>query len=358
MFIEIVFGLSFLVKSIRKRRKNSFFISLGFVPVILFTINDVLYSNDLLDTGYYLHYGFMILLFFQSFILSFKYSKIMDLNEELNDNLERKVLRRTDQLKKEIQERKVLNDELEETMRIISRDLKLAQKIQEKILPRKTGGDTFFEYVYEYMPLQIVGGDFINIEKFDGKLRYMICDITGHGIQASLITFIIKSEYEELKMKIETPHEILLELNYLFLSKYRSLELNFPCFIADIFFKEEKLIYSSAGFPEQFVVGKNRVEGLGATSPMLGFPIREMYQDREVEFPSGSKFISFSDGIIESQNRAMEFFGNQNYKKMVVDILDNNDIRNALDIILKKEEQFRNGSPRMDDLTIFLLEKY
>lgn len=359
MIIIIFIGIYFLIRAISQNRKYVNYLFLGIVPLFIFSINDILHSNDFINTGYFVQYGFWMLLFCESFILSSKFSNAINLNEDLLSDLEKKVIERTEQLNIEIKERKKINSELQLSMKQISKDLDLARRLQEKILPKKSEVIGQFRYCYDYVPLQIVGGDFINVTQIENKkLRYFICDVTGHGIQASLITFIINSEYEELKNKNINPSIILFELNKLLLIKYKALSLFLPSFIIDFDFTQNTAIYSSAGFPVQYKVRSGQVESLTPTDPILGIDIDRNFSDKEIDFHSQDFFVSFSDGLIEARTDSLEFFGDNKFIDMILKITNQNEINTIIEKILQKEIEFRNKNERNDDITLFILQKY
>ena len=83
--------------------------------------------------------------------------------------------------------------ELNSTLDIIRHDLKIAHKIQQNILPKaiKIKG---LQITTKYLPMTEVGGDIYNIEEISpGYVRIFIADATGHGVQAAMVTFAIKS---------------------------------------------------------------------------------------------------------------------------------------------------------------------
>lgn len=91
-----------IVLIIYRKKKSAIPYSLGFLFIASTGVNDILYSNFLIDSTYLLPFGIFLFFFFQAFVLSTKtadtYQKAEQLSEELkniNRNLEAKVSQRT-----------------------------------------------------------------------------------------------------------------------------------------------------------------------------------------------------------------------------------------------------------------------
>lgn len=73
---------------------------------LLFTaciVNDILYANQIVYTGYYAPLGLFVFIFSQAFLLSMRFSRSFSQVEELSENLELKVIERTEQLNQALQ---------------------------------------------------------------------------------------------------------------------------------------------------------------------------------------------------------------------------------------------------------------
>ncbi len=101
---------------------------------LLFTItiiNDILYTNQVIQTGYFGHYGFFIFIFSQAFLLSARFSKAFNTVESLSnelakakDFLENKVMERTDSLQKAIEAITEANKLKDKFLSVVSHDIR------------------------------------------------------------------------------------------------------------------------------------------------------------------------------------------------------------------------------------------
>ncbi|MCB1175951.1 MAG: SpoIIE family protein phosphatase [Leptospiraceae bacterium] len=358
MLVGIITGFVFTIIAIKNKRDYAKLFLYGFLPVVIFSINDILYANDVVKTGYFVQFGIVFLVILQSLILSHQASKTFIVAEELGRELEQKVKDRTFSLKKEISEKENLNILLQTNLEKLNNDLELARKIQEKILPEKNKKIPFFDFSYEYIPLEKVGGDLIDIEEVAfGKVRLMLADVIGHGIQASLITMLIIGEYEELKWKLDSPSDILLELNRRFMHKYKILDTYFPCFIMDIYLQKNEIVYSSAGFLNQFIIKNDGIRALKYNAPIIGFNPNFLPKNRKVSLEKDDLIICYSDGLGESKNIDYKLYLENGFLETLNTMNKNLSLKDTIDTILKDEKKFRGDTPQKDDITIIAMRK-
>jgi signal transduction histidine kinase/FixJ family two-component response regulator len=108
----VVYGLYAQFMALRHRRDMSLFLAIGTLTIAFTTINDVLYLNEVIYTGFISHIGLTAMIISQSAILSIQYSRafreIKTLTLELqsaNRRLEDQVRERTEKLRVEMRER-------------------------------------------------------------------------------------------------------------------------------------------------------------------------------------------------------------------------------------------------------------
>jgi signal transduction histidine kinase len=82
------YGFYVLILAIINNRQGAFVFLAGFVILFLTLVNDILYSNLLLQTGYMIQFGLFVFTFSQTFLLSFRFSKAYSTVEEQRGILE------------------------------------------------------------------------------------------------------------------------------------------------------------------------------------------------------------------------------------------------------------------------------
>ncbi len=271
-------------------------------------------------------------------------------NANLYKNLEMQVRERTKQLEKAYYH-------LNKTHEEIKRDLKLAKRVQENILPKHLTKHRDFNFYVKYNPMGEVGGDVYDISLInDGYLRVFLADATGHGVQAALVTMIIKEEYQQLKNLIKTTSELLDMLNKEFINTYESLEMFFSCIVVDIDLNNKTVKYSSAGHPDQYIIKNDKLDKLSSTGAIVGSIPDFKYKMNEIPFNKKDKLLLFTDGLFEQFNRIGEEYGETKLEE-VIEKNKQKPFESLPSIILEELDLFTMGEKLNDDITIICVEK-
>ncbi len=257
-------------------------------------------------------------------------------------------------LYRQISEKNIL---LEEKDKIISLDLEMAKKIQSRVLTSDIPEIDSFNVVIEYTPMQKVGGDLYDIRKLSpNHVRILVADMTGHGIQASLTTMLLKAEYEKINNSFLDPYEVLQLLNHEYIRHYHNLNIFFTAFVIDIYPDKNKIIFCSGGHPEQIYIPKSgKFQTLITGGRLLGAKDDAVYIQKELTYEPGDKLILFTDGIFEQFNEQKELFGEERVYSYF-DTMRGNSLDQIHSGFLEKLYNFTGNNDINDDITLISIE--
>lgn len=75
----------------------------------------------------------------------------------------------------------------------IEQDLRSARRIQERLVPRDIEIDGL-DFSVQYQPCEWVGGDYVDAVRMkDGRIIFVLADVSGHGLPAALIALSMHS---------------------------------------------------------------------------------------------------------------------------------------------------------------------
>ncbi|MCB1156711.1 MAG: fused response regulator/phosphatase [Leptospiraceae bacterium] len=276
---------------------------------------------------------------------------------ELEKQIQEQLLIQKTQIAEQAEILKHLNSTLNDTLKQIRFDLNFAKRIQEKLLPLNFQIIQDLKFTFQYIPIEEVGGDIFDIiELPSGIIRIFLADATGHGVQAALITMLIKSEYEVLKSSQTSTANVLDKLNKLFLSKYYSLGTFFSCIICDVDLKNGHFTYSSAGHPFQVMISKTEgITKLNKTGRAIGLKKNTEFIENQMPFRPGDKLLLYTDGIFEEFNDSGEQFGEEQILNLIKQY-QNLSAQFIGNIILKSLYDFLSSSSTRDDITFIGVE--
>lgn len=109
MILMIIIVIGILIYSVKVNKEGARVFLLGFFIFSIIIINDLLYNNHFINTGYYTPFGLVIFIFSQAYILTSRFSGAFHKIEDLSKNLEKKVEERTLNLENEMHKTNVLN---------------------------------------------------------------------------------------------------------------------------------------------------------------------------------------------------------------------------------------------------------
>jgi sigma-B regulation protein RsbU (phosphoserine phosphatase) len=235
---------------------------------------------------------------------------------------------------------------------VMQHELMIAQYIQKSIFPK---GDYPHAAALEYKPLLAVSGDFYDVYNFsDGSTGYLICDASGHGVPAALLTMMAKSAFSGFAQRMTDPGEIMSAVNKHIASSLEMTGQYLTAFFIRI--AGDEIQYCNATHPEPIVVSES-VERLKSNGFYVGMMAETpfAFETATLTRKPGTKLVLYTDGISEGKNRTGELFGSERIMRIVAEhgVKTVDEIKT---IILKELEAFTEGAAAEDDVTLLVLE--
>ncbi len=272
------------------------------------------------------------------------------------EQLEAKVEERTQELAKASANLEVAFRSLAEKDARLHQDLLQAKAFQERILPRlPSGGAVRFRAVYR--PADLVGGDIYDVcEVAEGHFRVFLADTTGHGVQASLRTMVLKSEYDRVRSSREGPGSVLGELNRRLATLYPDLAMRCSACCFDLVTDADgaAIRYANAAHPPLLRVSELGVDEIYAPSPFLGVVTEATFGERDERLEMEGKLLVYTDGIYEQEDAEGRPFGVERMAEILA-----RQPRTAEEIVHDLDDaltEFVGGGPLEDDVLLLCIE--
>jgi len=225
-------------------------------------------------------------------------------------------------------------EELRAKNQLMEENLRMAHEIQLAILPQLypvfpanvPPEQSAFRFVHRYQAAETVSGDFFNVSALsDTEAAVFICDVTGHGIRAALVTAMVRALAEELKPLAREPGMFLRKLNSDLCSILKSTGspmLTTACYlVAD--WQTGVMRFANAGHPKPLLARRptRQVQPLanaaGHSEPALGLFEDSRYQTTEIAIQPGDLLMLFTDGLYEVQGQNEELYSQE---RMILDV--------------------------------------
>lgn len=250
-FFTIGYVIHINLKAVFNKRPNSKLFFLGLL-ILAFSVAFDILRHSVNNRGIGLTpYALLCFIFIQSLILSSRIANAFLRAEELAESLKisnESLLAVTENLEQIVSERTY---QLNSSLNRIKKDLLLAKKIQQKILPEDGIKFEHLKIHLYFQPQDEVGGDFYDIFELDnGTVRFFVADATGHGIQAALYTMAIKSEYEAIKRFITKTDDLMNHLNQKIQNKFSGLKIVFSWIFIRYRYQNKNYLLLVSGSPK------------------------------------------------------------------------------------------------------------
>jgi len=234
----------------------------------------------------------------------------------LNDELEQRVLERTEAL--ETANRRVTNlyaQLQEETLRMAA-ELDIAQKLQQMVLPKEHELKQFdgLDIAGFMEAAEEVGGDYYDVIPHNGHIKIGIGDVTGHGLESGVLMLMVQMAVRTLLANnVSDPKLLLTVLNRVIYENVQRMNLgkNLTFSILDY---QQGVLNISGQHEEVLIVRQNgEVERIDTFD--LGFmvglksDITAFISQLEVQLQVGDGFVLYTDGITEARNHEEEEYG-------------------------------------------------
>jgi len=189
----------------------------------------------------------------------------------------------------------------DEEQRALERDLELASRIQRGLLPQTDVRFRDWRIHYRYKPAGVVSGDYCDIipsASSDGKLIFLLGDVAGKGVAASLLMTHLHAMFRTLA-SIGLELDKLIEMaNRVFCES--TIAGQYATLICGRVGNNGEVEIASAGHFPALLVSKNGVKQFGATGLPLGMFATTPYTVHRAHLDLDDSLLLYTDGISEA----------------------------------------------------------
>lgn len=202
-------------------------------------------------------------------------------------------------------------DALVRTNAVMVKELKLARKIQDALVPHDFASSGPLRIAGAYLPMEELGGDFYDVfETQPGKWTVVMTDVSGHGVPAALVTAMVKISLGLHGRETSRPGLVVEDVNRELCAALGDLKRYATMVLCHLDLDAQTLAFCNAGHNELLVVRKSGArEVYGPNSGVVGFRSDELFLTRTIPFAAGDSLILFTDGLIEARNGHRVEFG-------------------------------------------------
>jgi len=244
----------------------------------------------------------------------------------------------------------------------LNNELEVARNIQMSMVPRE-----FPPYpqrddidIYGYLePAKSIGGDLYDFFIRDEKLFFCIGDVSGKGIPAALVQSATHFMFRIMSQREDDPSRIVSNINDVFAAENDS-SMFCTFFLGVLDLKTHVLEYCNAGHELPILVTTEATEIRVKPNIAMGLYVDRQYRKEQIELPSGSVLILYTDGLKEAIDSTEECYG----RERILTSLQRVIIKGATEPsdyirqLVNDVTLYVGDMPQADDLTLLAVKVY
>jgi len=233
-------------------------------------------------------------------------------------------------------------------------DLDRAWLIQGELLPKQNLKFNGWEVSYHYEPAGPVSGDYCDlVSTDDGDLYFMVGDVAGKGVAASLLMSRLHAIFRSLIGTGSTICDLVARANHLFTdTTMRPYYATLVCGVARATGEVE---ICNAGHCAPLHLHNGDIVPVPATGLPVGMFCQETYESTSIKLEKGDRLLLYTDGVSEARNLSDTEYGDSRLDSMLR--ANHNLPASALVAKLVDDVHPFAASPRAtDDVTVMAIE--
>jgi phosphoserine phosphatase RsbU/P len=194
--------------------------------------------------------------------------------------------------------------------RALERDLELASQVQRGLLPQSDAEFRDWRIHYQYKPAGMVSGDYFDLippSSAEGDLIFLLGDVSGKGVAASLLMTHLHAMFRSLARTDMELSRLLEMANRLFCQSTTAGQYaTLVCGRAE---RSGEIEIASAGHAPALVSSPKGVKQIGSTGLPLGLFASSRYTVCRLRLEPRDSLLLFTDGISEANDASGREYG-------------------------------------------------
>jgi len=188
----------------------------------------------------------------------------------------------------------------------------------------------------------------------DESMLFLLGDVTGKGVAASLLMANLHAIFRSLMKANLTVNQLLEQANRLFCEG--TMSTHFATLVCGMTHTSGEVEICNAGHCFPFLMQGSSVKRIPSTGLALGMFCTEQFSTEKIKLATGDYLFLYSDGLSEARNKSNIQYG----EDRLAALIDKKSAVSPQELIsgcLKDLNNFRSGAPKIDDLTMMVIRR-
>ncbi|HEV8591737.1 MAG TPA: SpoIIE family protein phosphatase [Pyrinomonadaceae bacterium] len=246
-----------------------------------------------------------------------------------------------------------LGDLTDRQRNTLENDLELAATIQNGLLPRTDFISDFAHVDFAYLPASIVSGDYVDVIPHDGEIYFILGDVSGKGMAASLLMSNLHAMFHSMVPLGLPLSELMERANRLFSES--TLANQYATLICGKINRNGEVEIANAGHLPPILVTTGEKVAMESAGLPLGLFCESNFAAMGFKLQPNETLLLYTDGVTE----ANDFDGGEFGVDRLIGSINGSAFGAPSDLIkncLMAIDGFRGAAVRNDDLTLLALK--
>ena len=239
--------------------------------------------------------------------------------------------------------------------RALEEDLESAAEIQKNLLPSSDMQLHGWEMDYYYEGAGPVSGDYCDLLAVDKDFYFVIGDISGKGVAASMLMAHLHATFRSLVSLNLSLESIMERASRMFCES--TLPTHFATLVLGRVSHTGDVAICNAGHNPPLIVRASSIELLEANALPIGMFCDEYFSVSSKRLDAGEYIFLYTDGLTETFNELEEEFGMERVKS-VLRGQSASSPKEVLSAMMRSVREFRARAQKSDDLTLMVIRRF
>jgi phosphoserine phosphatase RsbU/P len=235
----------------------------------------------------------------------------------------------------------------------LQRDLDLASELQRRLLPPADLQTSGWETSYHYAPLGPVSGDYCDLYPFESQLFFVLGDVSGKGVAASLRMTQLHALFRSLIGMGLAPSEVIARVNRFLCDS--ALAGQYATLVCGHAQSDGAVELFNAGHLPVIVLRRGDLVLMESTSLPLGMFHDAAFSSTRLHLGEGDLLFLYTDGLSEARKEEDEYGVDR-----VMQVVGRQCMCSAASLVsacLADVRAFTGPSPGLDDVTLLAIRR-
>ena len=236
--------------------------------------------------------------------------------------------------------------------RALERDLELAARIQVGLLPKQDLHAGSWRVSYFYDPAGLVSGDYCDVVTHGQELYFMLGDVSGKGVAASMLMANLHAMFRVLVPTGLPLEELVERANRIFCES--TLPTQYATLICGRARECGEVEISNSGHLPPLHLSRNGVHAIEASTVPVGLFCDQQFSTTKINFSPGDSLLLYTDGVTETLGPDGSEYGARRLSQLLTECQSRGS-KELVERCINDVLAFRASAQKNDDQTMMVL---